>query len=78
MRNTGSNAWSKLKDLVTSTLKIDIELDGEKKQLPLSIIRNMAYEKIGVKKEAYEAELAAYKKIEDTVAACLNGIKERL
>ena len=76
MRNTGSNAWSKLKDLVTSTLKIDIELDGEKKQLPLSIIRNMAYEKDReLRKKAYEAELAAYKKIEDTVAACLNGIK---
>lgn len=65
MRNTGSNAWTKLKDLVTSTLKVDIELEGEKKQLPLSVIRNMAY----------EAELASYSKVEDSVAACLNGIK---
>ena len=39
MRNTGSNAWTKLKDLVTSTLKVDIELEGEKKQLPLSVIK---------------------------------------
>lgn len=76
MRNTGSNAWSKLKDLVTSTLKVDIELDGEKKQLPLSVIRNMAYEKDrDLRKKAYEAELASYSKIQDTVAACLNGIK---
>ncbi|WP_163194890.1 M3 family oligoendopeptidase [Clostridium thermarum] len=76
MRNTGSNAWSKLKDLLTSTLKVDIELDGEKKQLPLTVIRNMAYEKDReLRKKAYEAELAAYNKIEDSVAASLNGIK---
>ncbi|WP_139906001.1 M3 family oligoendopeptidase [Clostridium thermarum] len=76
MRNTGSNAWSKLKDLLTSTLKVDIELDGEKKQLPLTVIRNMAYEKDReLRKKAYEAELAAYNKIQDSVAASLNGIK---
>lgn len=76
MRNTGSNAWLKLKDLLTSTLLVDIELEGEKKQLPLTVIRNMAYEKDAVlRKKAYEAELTAYKKIEDGVAAALNGIK---
>jgi pepF/M3 family oligoendopeptidase len=76
MRNTGSSAWTKLKDLLTSTLSVDIELDGEKKQLPLSVIRNMAYEKDGeLRKKAYEAELASYKKIEDGTAAALNGIK---
>jgi pepF/M3 family oligoendopeptidase len=76
MRNTGSSAWSKLNDLITSTLAVDIELDGEKKQLPLTVIRNMAYEKDGeLRKKAYEAELSSYKKIEDGVAAALNGIK---
>lgn len=76
MRNTGSGAWSKLNDLLTSTLAVDIELEGENKQLPLTVIRNMAYEKGGeLRKKAYEAELASYKKIEDGVAAALNGIK---
>lgn len=76
MRNTGSNAWSKLKDLLTSTLKVDIELEGEKKQLPLTVIRNMAYESDReLRKKAYEAELASYSKIEDSIAATLNGIK---
>ncbi|EMS73013.1 M3 family oligoendopeptidase [Ruminiclostridium cellobioparum] len=76
MKNTGSSAWLKLKDLLTSTLKVDIELDGEKKQLPLSIIRNMAYESSReLRKKAYEAELASYEKIDDSLAACLNGIK---
>lgn len=76
MKNTGSSSWAKLRDLLTSSLKVDIELDGEKKQLPLTIIRNMAYEKDGeLRKKAYEAEINSYKKIEDSVAACLNGIK---
>ncbi len=76
MRNTGSTAWLKLKDLLTSTLKVDIELEGEHKQLPLSVIRNMAYDgDRELRKKAYLAELEAYKKIDDSLAACLNGIK---
>lgn len=76
MKNTGSSAWSKLRDLLTSNLSVDMELDGKVKKLPLTVIRNMAYEKEeALRKKAYEAELKAYEKIEDSVAACLNGIK---
>jgi oligoendopeptidase, pepF/M3 family len=76
MKNTGSSAWTKLRDLLTSTLRVDIELDGKIEQLPLTVVRNMAYEKEEVlRKKAYAAELKAYEKIEDSVAACLNGIK---
>lgn len=76
MKNTGSNAWSKLQERATSTLLIDINIDGEEKKLPLSVIRNMAYEKDSLKrKKAYEAEIKAYSKVEDISAACLNGIK---
>jgi pepF/M3 family oligoendopeptidase len=76
MRNTGSNAWSKLQELLTSTLLVDITVNGEEKQLPLSVVRNMAYDKDPVlRKTAYEAELKAYRKIEESSAACLNGIK---
>lgn len=76
MKNTGSSAWTKLKDLITSTLLVEIEVDGENKKLPLSLVRNMAYDKdSSIRKRAYEAELKAYEKIEDTAAACLNGIK---
>lgn len=76
MRNTGSSAWTKLKDLLTATLKVDMEQDGEQKQLPLSVVRNMAYEgDRALRKKAYEAELLSYKKIDSSVAACLNGIK---
>ncbi|MFE1626474.1 M3 family oligoendopeptidase [Brevibacillus reuszeri] len=76
MKNTGSNAWTKLHEMLTSTLLVNITVDGEKKQLPLPVVRNMAYEKdAAVRKNAYEAELAAYKKIEESSAASLNGIK---
>ncbi|QAA34842.1 M3 family oligoendopeptidase [Clostridium manihotivorum] len=76
LRNTGSNSWSKLRDLLTSTVLVDIDIDGEKKALPLTVVRNMANDKDPkVRKAAYEAELASYKKIEDGVAAALNGIK---
>lgn len=76
MKNTGSNAWAKLQELLTSTLLVDITIDGVEKQLPLPVVRNMAYEKDAqVRKLAYEAELNSYKKIEESSAASLNGIK---
>lgn len=76
MRNTGSAAWVKLRELETSSLLVDIEIDREKKQLPLTVIRNMAFDSdVKVRKLAYEAEIKAYKKIENSVAAALNGIK---
>lgn len=76
MRNTGSNAWLKLQELASSTLLVDITIDGEEKHLPLPVVRNMAYEKDSfVRENAYEAELNAYKKIEQSSAAALNGIK---
>lgn len=72
MSNTGSNAWTKLQQLLTSTLMI--EIDGE--NVPLSVVRNMAYnEDPEVRKKAYQAEINSYQKIEDSVAASLNAIK---
>jgi len=76
MSNTGAKAWSKLQNMISSTLLVDITVDGEEKQLPLPIVRNMAYDKDPVvRKTAYEAELNSYKKIEESSAAALNGIK---
>lgn len=76
MSNSGSTAWSNLQDMVSSTLLVDITLDGEKKQLPLPVVRNLAYDKDpGIRLIAYEAEQIAYKKIEEASAAALNGIK---
>jgi pepF/M3 family oligoendopeptidase len=76
MKTTGSTAWEKLQELLTSTLLVDITIDGEEKKLPLPVVRNMAYNKdAGLRKAAYEAELRSYLKVDESVAACLNGIK---
>ena len=76
MQNTGSNAWGKLKDNLISTLKVEINEDGKIKEYPLTVVLNMAYDKDEkVRKRAYEAEIASYTKIEEGVAAALNGIK---
>lgn len=72
MKNTGSSAWVKLKDNLVSNLMVDI--NG--KEEPLTVVLNMAYDKDEkVRKSAYEAEIKSYKKVEEGVAAALNGIK---
>lgn len=76
MKNTGSTAWSKLHQVITATLMVDININGEDKKLPLSIVRNMAYDKDSeLRKNAYQAELESYKKIDESAAAALNSIK---
>ncbi len=76
MKNTGSNAWIKLKDNLISTLKVEIEEDNEIKEVPLTVVLNMAYDKDAkVRKKAYESEIKSYKKVEEGVAAALNAIK---
>ncbi|MGM0419776.1 MAG: M3 family oligoendopeptidase [Bacillota bacterium] len=76
LQRTGSSAWTKLQQKLTSTLLVDIELEGEEKELPLSVVRNLYHKpEQEVRKTAYEAELKAYDKIEESVGAALNGIK---
>lgn len=76
LRNTGSVAFATLQSDLTSNLMIDIEIDGEIKSLPLPAIRNLAYSgDADLRKKAFQAELAAYPRIEKSSAAALNAIK---
>ena len=76
LKTTGGYSWSRLRGTVTAKLTGTIELDGEKKELSINALRNMAYDKDGqTRKKAYEAELNAYPKVEDSVASALNAIK---
>ena len=69
---SGGAAWSSLQGFLTSS----VEADCEGKKLTLSEVRNLAYSKEKkVRKAAYEAELACYDKIKDSVAYALNSIK---
>ena len=76
LKTTGSSAWTKLRESLTANLLIDVELAGEKQSLAFTQVRNLAYdERPVVRKAAYQAELSAYGKVEEAVAACLNGVK---
>ncbi len=68
-------SWGNLQDHLTS--RLEVEYDGQTTNLPS--IRNMAYSPDAtVRKAAYEAELAAYPKIADSVAFALNNIKSQV
>ena len=76
MQETGSKAWSNLQNVISSTLMVEIELEGKEQKLPLPAARNLAFHKDPeVRKKGYEAEQKAYTKIEESSAAALNGIK---
>lgn len=75
MDMTGGSAWDQLQSFLTSTVKVDYE----GKTVTLSEIRNMAYDPDqAVRKAAYEAELACYEKIQDSIAFALNNIKNQV
>ena len=72
MNMTGGSAWGTMHSALTSSLAVDY--DGGTVTLPE--IRNLAYSAdADVRRRAYEAELAAYKKIEQPIAFALNNIK---
>ena len=69
---SGGSAWSDLQGYLTST--VPVSYDGGTTNL--SAIRNMAYDADpAIRKAAYEAELACYDRIKDSVAFALNSIK---
>ncbi len=72
MKLSGGSAFSQLRDKLDSTHTVDFR--GE--SLPLPAVRGMAYDgDAAVRKDAYEAEIASYKKIELPMSYCLNSIK---
>ena len=76
LSNTGSKAWTNLQNILTSTLMVTLEKDGQEVSMPLPAVRNLAYDKDQeVRKKAFYAELSAYEKVEESSSAALNGIK---
>lgn len=72
MNISGAGAWRDLHSALTSGVKVNY--DG--KEITLSSVRNLAYDKDPeVRRSAYEAELACYDSIKDAVAFALNSIK---
>ena len=76
LKTTGSASWERQKNYLVSMLMVDMEENGVMKQFPLAHIRNLAYEAdADLRKRAYEAELKAYKKIDNALSFSLNSIK---
>lgn len=72
---SAGNAWSNLQEYLTSTLHVPYQ--GQ--TLTLSEVRNLAYDSdSAVRKAAFEAELAAYEPIKESVAFALNNIKSQV
>lgn len=73
---SGAGAWSKLQGTVTSQLSVDFELDGIQQRLPMSALINLhSHPDENVRHRAYEAEMNAWKTVEEPLAAAMNGIK---
>lgn len=72
-----SSSWSDLQSQATANLMIKVK--GFKEKLSLSAVRNLAYSNSSLeRKNAYVAELNAYKQVEDAVAMALNNIKREV
>ena len=71
--------WSKLHGNLSSQLLVSFNHDGRTEQLPMSVIRNLAYEPDRkLRQQAYAAELEAWKHAALPLAAALNSIKGEL
>ncbi len=73
---TGSSAWGRLHNDVTSQLSTVVELPSGDRNLPMPAVRGLATDSDpAVRRAAYEAELRAWPTIEVPIAAAMNAIK---
>ena len=73
---SGLRAWGKLQGVVTSQLKVPFEREGEVKELPITVLQNLRTDADEtVRRRAHEAEVAAWKSVRESLAACMNGVK---
>jgi pepF/M3 family oligoendopeptidase len=76
MSLSGGSAFGKLQGTVTSQLAVDFELDGKFEKLPMPALINMrSHPDESVRRRGYEAESKAWEGIQETLAACMNGVK---
>ena len=72
----GLGGWAKLHGNMTALLSVDVEIEGERKALPMSTIRALAHDASRATREAaYVAELASWQTVAMPLAGALNGIK---
>lgn len=73
---SAGTAWSKLHGNLTSQLSVPIERDGRVEVMPMSMVRNLAYEPDrDLRRKAYEAEIEGWQSVALPLAAAMNSIK---
>jgi len=73
---SGAKAFSKLQGVVSSQLKVPVNIKGKTEIMPIAKVRNLASESDeDVRKSAYEAEMAGWESVREPIAAALNGVK---
>jgi pepF/M3 family oligoendopeptidase len=73
---SGGNAFGKLQGTVTSQLSVDFELDGKTEKMPMPALINLrSHADEDVRRRGYEAENQAWVTVQETLAACMNGVK---
>ncbi|MBI2330893.1 MAG: oligoendopeptidase F, partial [Chloroflexi bacterium] len=61
---------------LTSQMTVDFELDGEMKKMPMPALINLrSHPDEATRRRGYEAENKAWESVQETLAACLNGVK---
>lgn len=76
LRLHGGTAWTKLYGNLTSQIIVPVEIEGEVRELPMSEVRNLAFDPDrSTRCKAYEAELRAWERHALPIAAALNSIK---
>lgn len=72
----GLSGWAKLHGNISALLTTKVTVDGEEKVLPISAVRSLAsHPDRETRKNAFEAEIEAWKTVALPMAAAMNGIK---
>jgi pepF/M3 family oligoendopeptidase len=73
---SGGNAFGKLQGTLTSQLSVDFELDDKMQKLPMPALINLrSHPDEPTRRRGYEAENIAWAGVQETLAACMNGVK---
>jgi pepF/M3 family oligoendopeptidase len=73
---SGSRAWERLQGVVSTQIRVPFEREGRVDELPITVLQNLRTDPDGaVRRRAYEAEMAAWERAREPLAACLNGVK---
>ncbi|MBE7536269.1 MAG: M3 family oligoendopeptidase [Anaerolineales bacterium] len=73
---SGGNAFGKLQGTVTSQMTVDFELNGKTQKMPMPALINLrSHPDEATRRRGYEAENKAWETVQETLTACMNGVK---